>query len=54
MSRFVKTQWLSLKSCCNKEFKKFPSLKSMFLSRTDNSLGIEKGKAATKDGKNRI
>ena len=54
MSRFVKTRWLSLELCCNKEFKKFPSLKSMFLSRTDNSLGIDKGKPATKEGKNRI
>ena len=54
MSLLVKIRWLSLETCCNKEFKKFSSLKSMFLSRTDNSLGIDKGKAATKVGKNRI
>ena len=54
MSRFVKTWWLSLETCCNKEFKKSPSLKSMFLSRSNNSLDIDKGKAATKVGKNRI
>ena len=50
-SRFVKTRWLSLEVCCNKEYKKFSSLKSMFLSRTENSLGIDKGKAAPKEGK---
>ena len=53
MSRFVQTRWLSPKNCCNKEFKKFPSLKSMFQCRTDNSLGIDKGKTATKVGKNK-
>ena len=53
MSRFVQTRWLSLENCCNKEFKKFPSLKSMFQSRTDNSLGIDRGKTATKEGKNK-
>ena len=42
ISRFVKSQWLSLEICCNKKFKKSPSLKSMFLRRTDNSLGIDK------------
>ena len=52
MSGFVQTQWLSWENCCNKEFKKFPSLKSMFQSRTDNSLGIDRGKIATK-GKNK-
>ena len=51
MSRFVQTWWLSLENCCNKEFKKFPSLKSMFQSRTDNSLGVDRGKTATKEGK---
>ena len=47
MSRFVQTRWLSLEDCCNKEFKKFPSLKSMFQSR------IEIGETATKEGKNK-
>ena len=53
MSRFVHTRWLSLENCCNKEFKKLPSLKFMFQSRTDNSLGIDRGKTATKEGKNK-
>ena len=53
ISRFVQTRWLSPESCCNKEFKNFQSLKSMFRSRTDNSLGIDKGKTATKEGKNK-
>ena len=54
MSRFVKIRWLSLETCCNKEFKNFPSLKPIFLSRTDNSLGNDEIRAATKEGKNRI
>ena len=53
MSHFAQTRWLSLDNCCNKEFKKFPSLKSMFRSRTDNSLGVDRGKTATKEGKNK-
>ena len=53
MSHFVQTRCLSLGNCCNKEFKKFPSLKSMFQSRTDNSLGIDSGKTSTKEGKNK-
>ena len=53
MSCFVQTRWLSPENCCNKEFKKFPSLKSMFQSRTDNSLGMDRGKTATKEGKNK-
>ena len=32
MSPFAQTRWSSLENCCNKEFKKFPSLKSMFQS----------------------
>ena len=44
MSRFVQTRYLSPENCCNKEFNKFPSLKSMFQSRTDNSLGIDREK----------
>ena len=53
MSRFAQTLWLSLENCCHKEFKKFPSLKSLFQSKTGNSLGIGRGKTATKEAKNK-
>ena len=45
MSRFVKIGWLSLQDCCNKELTKLPSLKSMFLSRTNDSLAVDEGNA---------
>ena len=32
-TRFVSTRWLSLETCCDKEFKKIEALKSMFISR---------------------
>ena len=31
-ARYVKTRWLSLEQCCNKEISKFPAFKSIFLS----------------------
>ena len=32
---YASTRWLSLESCCDKELRKFPALKAMFLSRDD-------------------
>ena len=40
--RYVKTRWLSLEQCCDKEVRKFPALKSMFLSRVEKEV-IDKG-----------
>ena len=44
-TRFVSTRWLSLETCCNKEFKKFEALKSMFISRgeKEGQLDIDDG-----------
>ena len=36
--KYVKTQWLPLEQCCSKEIKKFPALKSMFLSRVEKEV----------------
>ena len=36
--RYVKTRWLSLEKCCDKEIRKFPALRSMFLSRTHGGM----------------
>ena len=36
--RYVKIRWLSLEQCCNKGIKKFPALKSMFLSRVEKEI----------------
>ena len=35
--QYVKTHWLSLQQCCDKEVKKYPALKSMFLSRVEKT-----------------
>ena len=32
-TRIVSTRWLFLETCCDKEFKKFEALKSIFISR---------------------
>ena len=40
--RYVRTCWLSLQQCCDKEVKKYPTLKSMFLSRVEKET-IDKG-----------
>lgn len=49
--RYVKTRWLSLEQCCNKEVKKLPALKSMFLSRVEKET-IDKGNSdEQEDGK---
>ena len=53
VSWFIQTRWLSLENYCNKEFKKFPSLKSMFQNRADNRLGIDRGNTATNEGKSK-
>ena len=42
MSRFVKTRWLCLERCCDKEQQKYPALKSLFTSRTESSLRQDK------------
>ena len=44
-TRFVSTRWLSLETCCDKEFKKFEALKSMFISRVEKEgqLDIDDG-----------
>ena len=49
MTIFVKTCWLSLETCCSIEFKKFPLLKSMFISRTNHSLSVNKEKGTEKE-----
>ena len=43
MSRFVKTRWLCLERCCDKEQQKCPALKSLFTSRTGSNLRQDKG-----------
>ena len=43
MSRFVKTRWLCLERCCDKEQRKYPALKSLFTSRTESTLRQDKG-----------
>ena len=48
--RYIKTRWLSLEHCCNKEVKKFPALKSMFLSRAEKET-IDRGKETDEPGK---
>ena len=40
--RYVKTRWLFLEQCCNKEIKTFLTLKSMFLSRVEKEV-IDRG-----------
>ena len=40
MVRYVKTRWLSLKCCYDKKLRKFPALKSIFLSIVHGRLGI--------------
>ena len=44
-TRFVSTRWLSLETCCDKEFKKFEALKSMFIRR-----GEKEGRLDIDDG----
>lgn len=34
--RYVSTRWLSLEKCCDKEIRKYPALKSMFISRNES------------------
>ena len=36
-TRFIRTRWLCLEKCCDKELKKYPALRSMFQSRTGES-----------------
>ena len=50
--RYVKTRWLSLQQCCDKEIKKYPDLKSKFLSRVEKET-IDKGNSSgkTNEGK---
>ena len=43
MSQFVKTKWLCLERCCNKEQQKYPALNSLFASQTKNNLWKDKG-----------
>ena len=47
-TRFVSNGWLSLETCCNKEFKMFEALKSMFISR-----GEKEGRLDIDDGSER-
>ena len=44
-TRFVSTRWLSLETCCDKELKKFETLKSMFISKGERErrLDIDEG-----------
>ena len=46
--RYIKTYWLSLQRCCNKEVKKYPALKSMFLSRVEKET-IDKGSSSSSE-----
>ena len=46
--RYVKIRWLSLEQCCNKEIKKFPALKSIFLSRVEKEF-IDRGNSDQTD-----
>ena len=43
--RYVKTRWLSLQQCYDKEVKKYPALKSMFLSWVEKET-IDKGNSS--------
>ena len=49
-TRFVSTMWLSLEICCEKKFKKYQALKSMFLSRGEKEerLDIDDGSEGKK------
>ena len=56
--RYVKTRWLSLQQCCDKEvimWKKYPALKSKFLSRIEKET-IDKGnsRGETNEGEKRL
>ena len=42
-TRFVSTRWLCLERCCDKEYRKFEGLKSMFLSRSEKESRCEIG-----------
>ena len=46
--RYIKTYWLSLQRCCNKDVKKYPALKSMFLSRAEKET-IDKGSSSSSE-----
>ena len=41
--RYVRTRWLSLQLCCEKELKKYPALVSLFKSRTKDSNREDNG-----------
>ena len=41
--------WLSLDPCCDKELRKFPGLKSMFLSRVQGGL-VNNGRLSGDNG----
>ena len=47
--RYVKTWWLSLEQCCNKEIKKFLALKFMFLNWVEKEV-IDRGNFDQTDG----
>ena len=49
MARYVKTRWLSLERCCDKELREFPTLKSMFLSRVQGGL-LDNGRLSGDNG----
>ena len=49
MVRCEKTRWLSLERCCDKELRKFPSLKSMFFSRVQDGL-VDNGRLSRDNG----
>ena len=46
---YVSTRWLSLERCCDKEIKKYPALKSMFLSRDDQDARFLRLQASYQD-----
>ena len=43
--QYVKTRWLLLQQCCDEEVKKYPVLKSMFLSWVEKET-IDKGNSS--------
>ena len=51
MIRYLKTRWLSLERCCDKESHKFPALKSMLLSRVQGEF-VDNGRLSGDNGRN--